>query len=327
MIKDKSFTYDLIKIITTILVIIAHAARMYTDVGAITPINQSGFLDHLCNFIYSFHMPLFICVSGMVFGLCVDDLGKYTDKVAFIKNKAMRLLVPYTFFGIIYVTPTMILLGLTEQSFGEYIIEGILLAKNSRHLWFLLALFWTFLLLAFTQKLLNKIHSGLILLVLLVIAYFSHLAPNTFVIGSFLYYLLFFYIGILLNKYYSVVKGFKNIAIVSCGTSALLGIYNSHHFLLKILCAIIGISVITGLSQYISPKIQESIIFKKLKQNSFGIYLFHPMIIYLIFYLLGSKNIYPFVLFTISVVLSFVLSYVLTELFRKIKLGIFIGEK
>lgn len=326
MIKQKSFTYDFIKIITTFLVIVAHAARMYTDVGAITPANESGLLNQLCNFIYSFHMPLFICVSGMVYGLCVDDLGKYTDKVAFIKNKALRLLIPYFFFGILYVAPTMVLLDLTDQSFVGYIIQGILLARNSRHLWFLLALFWIFLFVIFAQKLLNKIHNGIILLVLLIVAYYSHLVPNTFAINSFLYYLIFFYLGKLLNQYYVIVKSFRNVATVGCGTSAIIGICNSDIFLVEFLCAVIGISVIAGVAQYADKKIQETFVFKKLKQNSFGIYLFHPMIIYLIFYLLGDKNIYPIVLLVISVVVSFVLSYALTELFRKIKLGIFIGE-
>lgn len=40
---------------------------MYTGTGVVIPYNASDGLNHLTNIIYSFHMPLYMSVSGMVY--------------------------------------------------------------------------------------------------------------------------------------------------------------------------------------------------------------------------------------------------------------------
>lgn len=117
---DKSNHYDAIKFVATFLVVLAHASRMYTGTGVVIPYNASDGLDHLTNIIYSFHMPLYMSVSGMVYALCIHDYQKYQDTARFLKNKAVRLLIPYLFFGIFYVAPVMCLLGFTDQSYLRY---------------------------------------------------------------------------------------------------------------------------------------------------------------------------------------------------------------
>ncbi len=47
-------------------------------------------------FIYSFHMPVFFFISGLLF-----NENKYTNLVALLKNRARTLLLPYTTFYII----------------------------------------------------------------------------------------------------------------------------------------------------------------------------------------------------------------------------------
>lgn len=73
---EKSKVYDVVKVITTLLVVIAYVTRMYTPTGVFDPLNESKILDHLTEYIYKFHMPLFVCVSGCVYGYCVEA-GKY----------------------------------------------------------------------------------------------------------------------------------------------------------------------------------------------------------------------------------------------------------
>lgn len=137
----KSEKYDLIKTITMLLVVIAHVTRMYTGNGVVVPLNQSSILDYLTKFIYGFHMPLFIFISGAVYYYCIYDLGKYKDKNKFIINKFKRLILPYLFFGLFYVTPIMLYFKFTNDNLITYIVKGILLCGNSRHLWFLYYLF------------------------------------------------------------------------------------------------------------------------------------------------------------------------------------------
>lgn len=40
---------------------------MYTGTGVVIPYNASDGLNHLTNIIYSFHMPLYMSVSGCAF--------------------------------------------------------------------------------------------------------------------------------------------------------------------------------------------------------------------------------------------------------------------
>jgi len=65
-----------------------------------------------------------------------------------------------------------------------------------------------------------------------------------------------------------------------------------------------------------------------LKKNSYGIYLFHPMIIYLAYFFLIKSNIEisPIILCALILVVSFFLSLLFTILLRRIGAGIFIGE-
>ena len=61
---ETSELFNRIKVLTTLLVVIAHAARMNTERGAFHPLQQSLLLAGVANYIYSFHMPLFIFISG-----------------------------------------------------------------------------------------------------------------------------------------------------------------------------------------------------------------------------------------------------------------------
>ena len=156
-ISTASKRYDILKVFTTFLVVFAHASRMYTGQGVVTPLNGSAILMHCTWFIYSFHMPLYMCVTGMVYGLCIDDLGKYANTIDFIKSKVKRLIIPYLFWGIFYVAPIIIGFGFNKQSYAKYCIDGILLANDSRHLWFILTLFFIFVICAVYRRIFKEV--------------------------------------------------------------------------------------------------------------------------------------------------------------------------
>ena len=63
-IKIKSNYYDKMKFIAMILVVWAHSTRMYSGNGVVIPYCSSKILDIVTTIIYSFHMPLFIFISG-----------------------------------------------------------------------------------------------------------------------------------------------------------------------------------------------------------------------------------------------------------------------
>lgn len=80
-----SESLNTIKVYTILLVVLGHALRMYTPDGAFP--NQGTWLtDKLCSIIYSFHMPLFILLSGCVYGICKAK-GKYPTWKLLLTNK------------------------------------------------------------------------------------------------------------------------------------------------------------------------------------------------------------------------------------------------
>ena len=62
-------------------------------------------------------------------------------------------------------------------------------------------------------------------------------------------------------------------------------------------------------------------------KNGFGIYLFHPMIIYVLYVWLGQRDIQPWVLCIGIAAAAYLASDYLTRLLRRYGLGVLIGEK
>lgn len=137
---------DAAKGIGIALVVLGHAPRH--DMMAESDL--CGFLFH---FIYSFHMPLYLAVSGYTFGL---SYRKYLNKPGvFFKRRAKGLLLPmltfscavYLCFFAAYQIPAVaqILSNASYElySFGRYL--GLMLVEEnpySVHMWYLWVLFW-----------------------------------------------------------------------------------------------------------------------------------------------------------------------------------------
>ena len=68
-------------------------------------------------------------------------------------------------------------------------------------------------------------------------------------------------------------------------------------------------------------------LFDLINKNSFGIYLFHPIIIYLLFYIFGDLPVNPYLLTALVFLTSTAASILLTGLVRRKNMGVIIGEK
>jgi fucose 4-O-acetylase-like acetyltransferase len=336
--EKKLNDYDLLKVIATILVVFAHITRMYTGQGIVTPINGSVTLNYITKYIYSFHMPLFVSISGAIYYYLRQEIGKYKDGKKFLLDKAKRLMIPYIFFGILYVAPVMVGFNFTEDNFIKYAIKGIILSANSRHLWYVFMLFNAFVIVYFTEKYVNKMHKLLSIAGIFVIYLMSVKLPNILQIKDTAEYLIYFYLGYLFqaNKNILATKlKFNKVTVVLAFMLNVITLYLSLNIQTKwfiintiSLCsAVFGmISVYSIINMLFNTNIFNAKLYKELKRNSFGIYLFHPMIIYIMFYYLGNKNINPFLLTGLVFVITMILSDLFTRFVRNISLGIIIGE-
>lgn len=147
---EKLYWVDKTKTFAIILVVAAHAM-----IPAIR--NNSVIIYNLRQIIYMFHMPLFMVLSGYLFELNIE---KYLNKgfKSFVKNKAVRLMLPYISLSVISyigigmcmklpVLGTMLSkAGYEGRSFLTTVKEIALLSNHmDEHMWFIYTLFVIFI--------------------------------------------------------------------------------------------------------------------------------------------------------------------------------------
>lgn len=171
--KKRVEIYDWVRLWATILVILGHSAftELHTDFGGVVyeiPSNVNwvyetrifDFYIRLPGWIYGFHMPLFFILSGAV--LALKPIAGFDD---FIKNKVKRLMIPYFFYGCLFMIPIRYITGFYEKDKVFKAIRGVLYGGESGHLWFLPALFWSMIIFVIIQKITARWTDSLFILV------------------------------------------------------------------------------------------------------------------------------------------------------------------
>lgn len=190
-VKKRSPYIDIIKAILIILVIIGHSIQYGS--GSTYLETQSFFNNYLFKFIYSFHMPLFIMISGY---LSYNSINKNTLKETVI-SKFKTLIVPLLVWSIIpFIINTNSFINIKESI-------KLFITTFSTNLWFLWSLFYINIL----MKIINKYFKDNIYIYILSIL-ITFILPNTLIIKyfniqfslySFMYF--FFLIGYFYKKY------------------------------------------------------------------------------------------------------------------------------
>lgn len=133
MIKDRVEWIDRAKGITIILVVLGHVLN---DMP-----NDNGGYSFLINIIYSFHMPCFFIISGLV---TTDNENTYKSR--FIKL-AKQLLLPYLFFSFLFLIKEIIINRIQSVAWKESFVNNwkdtVLVTSKSEFVsfWFLPCLF------------------------------------------------------------------------------------------------------------------------------------------------------------------------------------------
>lgn len=135
------------RVIGILLVVLGHSYPF----GVQIPV----FWDQLRSFIYTFHMPLFILISGYLAGAKPQSAGSY------VKKRAKRLLVPYFTLSLIAFVPKVLVQGLlndTAQMSLWYLVRSELVPRDNvwGHFWYIPVIFFFGVFSAFTGKYLGK---------------------------------------------------------------------------------------------------------------------------------------------------------------------------
>ena len=269
-------------------------------------------------------MPLFIFVSGCIFAWQLEIKKKPMTFIGLFKNKFKRLMIPFFFFGLFMVYPTMLFLGSRDPV--HYFIDGFILALDPRHLWFVWTLFLIFLLFFCLRKIFVKLNIPMwVMVIVALLLYCFPVNVLYFQIRNVELYFIWFTLGYLFIIYKPI---FKYVAIAAiCGISFNIAIPEiTPPHLLGLFNGMVGIAVFYILSVK-TIRIENTNLYQWIAPNSFGIYLFHAMIIYWLEFVATPYCINPFILSLIIFAISLSLSVILTMTVRKLGCGIVIGEK
>ncbi len=192
--QERNILIDVLKGFAILLVVLGHSVQY----------NMPGNFDNSLIFriIYSYHMPLFMFLSGFV------SFGTFDGSKTKLIKRFKSLIIPFwCWFIISYIFSWLIynLKGGSEPDFLNSILEVL---KSPDHgLWFLWVLFLNILVLFISLKISSKYEEILLLVFFALINVLVPLTGFTMLgMASLTKLLLFFSIGYIFNKHASKLK-------------------------------------------------------------------------------------------------------------------------
>ena len=295
--RKRDYKLDLLRVISMIMVVIIHIANYYCR--AFNDIDKISYLGALIfNTISRISVPFFFMISGRTLLSKKYDKSKNKDRII----KKITILIVITIIYYIW-----------DKYYMNKDINIIsLLSKPERKLlWFMYAIIGIYISLPFIKCMVDKMGKDEDKLFVILWLIFNGVLKglnigNTYLVPiiSGTYYLGYFIIGYMIIKYYDYINKNKNnmllliITIVSFITVIIstyfISVNNGKHFT-KLLTYSNFLIMIASLSSFIylyfNIKDKENIIVSKLSNLSFGIYLFHAIILDAIMKLIPYKNI------------------------------------
>lgn len=322
-----------IRALAIILVVLGHSIILYSTGWDLYGTKWSvPLLDTMKKVIDIIQMPLFFSLSGYLF---VFSHQKRRGFLHLLKNKALRLLLPYIGIGVAFMLPIRLIIGYPSyQGIGVVdIVVKFLTSNDVGHLWFLPALFVVFLLSELILLLAEKIPLCKKYAEFVLFALAAALYLEGYRVGfgyppllSAYKYLIWFSLGYLLCRNRDILKKLYSLwfvkwALLVVNVALLVYQVATNSTGLMVSLAITALCVINayGAMPEASCKIIE-----RVDRDSFGIYLFHSPLIYITFALI--PNAHPALVVLINFVIFGAVAIGLTELVRKTKIKFLIGE-
>lgn len=195
---DRNILYDAIKGVGILLVVMGHVIQ-----GSVNDFDSNIFF----RFIYSFHMPLFMYISGVIV-----PLGRKID-LCWLKRKFSQLVIPFVVW--IFVP---FLLAETKDWDGLYLQIINVIKSPDYGYWFLWILFLNCVCLyinVITCEIFKIKREYFIILVEILFLFLIGKIIPYLGLSMLAYHSVYYFAGYLLSKY-SVVENIKNRKILVC---------------------------------------------------------------------------------------------------------------
>jgi len=167
MVNTKLNYISNIRILCTLLVIFGHSYPFGVDIPHT--------LINIRTIIYIFHMPLFVLISGYLtaFHKSVEKYGSFV----YLKNRILKLLIPYLVLTVIFYIPKSFLDGGTKLSASAF-LESVFVPRTNvwGHFWFLPMLAVFTIMSVFIYKLMKR--KKYLVVILCIISYLLLFLPE-----------------------------------------------------------------------------------------------------------------------------------------------------
>ena len=321
--KKRDYKLDLLRVISMIMVVIIHIANYYCR--AFNDIDKISYLGALIfNTISRISVPFFFMISGATLLNKKYDKGKNKERI-------IKKIITLSVITIIYFI-------WDKYYMNKDINIILLLSKPERKLlWFMYAIIGIYIALPFIKCMVDKMRKeedkpfAILWLIFNGILKYLNIG-NTYLIPiiSGTYYLGYFVIGYMIIKYYNYINKKRNnklllvMSIISFVSVIILTYFISidrdKHFT-KLLTYSNFLIMIASLSSFIylyfNIKDKENIIISKLSNLSFGIYLFHGIILDFIMKLIPYKNIYSYIGIPVILVVVIFITSIIVGMLKK----------
>ena len=303
----RDYRLDLLRVISMIMVVIIHIANYYCR--AFYDIDKISYLGALIfNTISRISVPFFFMISGATL------LNKEYDKR---KNKDRIIKKVITLFVI-----TIIYFIWDKYYMNKDINFLSLLSKPERKLlWFMYAIIGIYISLPFVKCMVDEMGKEedklFVILWLIFNGIFKGLnIGNTYLIPiiSGTYYLGYFIIGYMITKHYDYIKKKKNnnLLLITAIISFIIVVISTYSNII-----IMVASLSSYIYLYFNIKNKENKIISNLSNLSFGIYLFHGIILDYLMKLIPYKDICSCIGIPIILIIIVFITSLIVSIFKK----------
>lgn len=271
-------------------------------------------------FIYLFHMPLFMCMSGYLY-LKTKKEFSWKEYKKFEFKKIINLAIPYFTFYLLFILINMMFSKSVNTSRG---IDDLLKIFNNpiAPYWFLYALLSIFIIVPILEKILknDKKKIMIIFVILKIVSIF--IKTNIYFVDSIKSYSIYFYLGSIivdeknLNKTKTTILIFIYIifSIIFYRFKDYIPTYMNE--IIKVFFAILGIYICIN----IFKNIKKVTFLDTFKEYTFQIYLLHTIFAAGMRIILIKVGIYNYIIhFIMGLIVSIYMPVIISLISKKIK--------
>ena len=308
---DRRIGYiDALKGFAILCVVLGHVLGGYLTIGTYAGESGLRLLGDLHSLIYSFHMPLFMMLSGYLYYTVYFNRGGEPDRGR-IRRQVCNHIAVYVIYSMLWgllkilATP---LAGVQMQKELRLLDLALIWVKPLDVYWYLYVLIFFYLI--FSIKGLTKANRWVLLLILAAVAVSGKVIDVPwFHISGAMYHALFFFVGIAGKKYEHWIIGNKPLtfALFAAALGGLL-VRNGGTYPLRILWGIVtalGISLALWYVFQHSKTISRVKILRLCGKCSLEIYVLHDIVVAVLKRALPKMGVHDLYL---NVALNFILS-------------------